>query len=35
MTYGPIDLIVPEFPGNRFKGEILPCSTRILERVEH
>jgi hypothetical protein len=24
MTYGPIDLIALEFPGNRFKGEILP-----------
>ena len=24
MTYGPIDLIPLEFPGNRFRGEILP-----------
>ena len=24
MTYGPIDFIALEFPGNRFKGEILP-----------
>jgi hypothetical protein len=24
MTYGPIDLIALEFPGNRFNGEILP-----------
>jgi hypothetical protein len=24
MTFGPIDLIALEFPGNRFKGEILP-----------
>ena len=24
MTYGPIDLNALEFPGNRFKGEILP-----------
>jgi uncharacterized membrane protein len=24
MTLGPIDLIALEFPGNRFKGEILP-----------
>jgi hypothetical protein len=24
ITYGPIDLIALEFPGNRFKGEILP-----------
>ena len=24
MTFGPIDIIALEFPGNRFKGEILP-----------
>jgi uncharacterized membrane protein len=24
MTYGPIDFIALEFPGNHFKGEILP-----------
>jgi len=24
MTYGPIDFIALEFPGNRFRGEILP-----------
>jgi len=24
VTYGPIDLIALEFPGNRFRGEILP-----------
>ena len=24
MTFGPIDLIALEFPGNRFRGEILP-----------
>ena len=24
MTLGPIDIIALEFPGNRFKGEILP-----------
>lgn len=24
MTFGPIDFIALEFPGNRFKGEILP-----------
>jgi hypothetical protein len=24
MTLGPIDFIALEFPGNRFRGEILP-----------
>ena len=24
MTFGPIDFIAVEFPGNRFRGEILP-----------
>jgi uncharacterized membrane protein len=24
MTFGPIDFIALEFPGNRFRGEILP-----------
>ncbi len=31
MTLGPIDFIALEFPGNRFKGEILPD---LLELVE-
>ena len=32
MTYGPIDLIVLEFPGNRFKGEILPELFDLVEK---
>ena len=32
MTYGPIDLIALEFPGNRFKGEILPELFDLVDR---
>ena len=32
MTFGPIDLIALEFPGNRFKGEILPDLLDLVER---
>jgi len=32
MTLGPIDLIALEFPGNRFKGEILPNLFELVER---
>jgi hypothetical protein len=32
MTYGPIDLIALEFPGNRFKGEILPGLFELVEK---
>ena len=32
MTYGPIDLIALEFPGNRFKGEILPEMFDLVEK---
>jgi hypothetical protein len=32
MTYGPIDLIALEFPGNRFKGEILPEIFDLVEK---
>ena len=32
MTYGPIDLIALEFPGNRFKGEILPQIFDLVEK---
>ena len=32
MTYGPIDLIALEFPGNRFKGEILPELFELVEK---
>jgi hypothetical protein len=30
ITLGPIDFIALEFPGNRFRGEILP---ELFERV--
>jgi hypothetical protein len=32
MTLGPIDFIVLEFPGNRFKGEILPGLFELVEK---
>ncbi|MGE5601747.1 MAG: DUF6325 family protein [Nitrososphaerales archaeon] len=32
MTLGPIDFIALEFPGNRFKGEILPDLLDLVER---
>ncbi len=32
MTLGPIDLIALEFPGNRFKGEILPNLFELVEK---
>ena len=32
MTYGPIDLIALEFPGNRFRGEILPEIFDLVEK---
>jgi hypothetical protein len=32
MTYGPVDLIALEFPGNRFKGEILPEIFDLVEK---
>jgi hypothetical protein len=32
MTFGPIDLIALEFPGNRFKGEILPELFELVEK---
>ena len=32
MTLGPIDFIALEFPGNRFKGEILPDLFELAER---
>jgi hypothetical protein len=32
MTLGPIDFIALEFPGNRFKGEILPELFDLVER---
>lgn len=32
MSLGPIDFIALEFPGNRFKGEILPDLFDLVER---
>ena len=32
MTFGPIDLIALEFPGNRFKGEILPDLFELVDK---
>jgi hypothetical protein len=32
MTLGPIDFIAMEFPGNRFKGEILPNLFELVDR---
>jgi hypothetical protein len=32
MTLGPIDLIVLEFPGNQFRGEILPSLMELVDR---
>jgi hypothetical protein len=32
MTLGPIDLIALEFPGNRFKGEILPEMLALVDK---
>lgn len=32
MSLGPVDLIALEFPGNRFKGEIVPELIDLVER---
>jgi uncharacterized membrane protein len=32
MTLGPIDFIALEFPGNQFKGEILPDLFELVDR---
>jgi hypothetical protein len=32
MSLGPIDFIALEFPGNRFKGEILPDMLELVDR---
>ncbi|MGE5603581.1 MAG: DUF6325 family protein [Nitrososphaerales archaeon] len=32
MSLGPIDFIALEFPGNRFKGEILPDLFELVDR---
>lgn len=31
MTYGPIELLVIEFPGNEFSGEIIPALSELVE----
>ena len=33
MTYGPIDFIALEFPGNRFRGEILPELFELVDQA--
>jgi hypothetical protein len=32
MTYGPVDLIALEFPGNRFRGEMLPDLLELVDK---
>jgi uncharacterized membrane protein len=32
MTLGPIDFIALEFPGNRFRGEILPDMLELVDK---
>ena len=32
MTYGPVDFIALEFPGNRFRGEILPELFELVDK---
>jgi uncharacterized membrane protein len=32
MTYGPIDFIALQFPGNQFKGEILPDMLELVDK---
>lgn len=32
MAVGPCDLIVVKFPGNKFKGEIAPALSRLVEK---
>lgn len=31
MTYGPIELLVIEFPGNQFSGEIIPALSELVD----
>jgi hypothetical protein len=31
MTYGPIDFLALKFPGNQFKGEILPALRELID----
>ena len=32
MTYGPIDFLALEFEGNKFKGDILPSLSELVEQ---
>ena len=32
MSHAPIDLAIMTFPGNRFRGEIIPALERLVER---
>jgi uncharacterized membrane protein len=32
MTYGPVDFIALEFPGNNFRGEILPDIFELVDK---
>jgi uncharacterized membrane protein len=32
MTYGPAELIVLEFPGNKFNGEVIPAIRDLVDR---
>jgi uncharacterized membrane protein len=32
MAYGPVELVVVEFSGNRFRGEIIPALLEVLQR---
>ena len=32
MTLGPVDFMALEFPGNQFKGEILPDLLELVDR---
>jgi Family of unknown function (DUF6325) len=31
MTYGPVDFLAVKFPGNQFKGEILPALKELVD----
>lgn len=31
MTYGPVELVVIKFPGNQFKGEIVPELKKLVD----
>jgi hypothetical protein len=31
MSIGPVEYVLIEFPGNQFKGEIVPALERLIE----